>query len=202
MRTCRMAPQTRRRRNHRHARRHGRPGRGGIGRARLGQNRARENLQGAGRSQRGTGPECVTRRSLPTMATCLPSTICPPYPPDSPMHSAGWRAAAASRSASSIPTRTKCCSRRPVQPSSTARSLLFARRSGVLRHFVCAHIYAGRIPEALHYEMKARNVMPADTAGPNIGLTQSIRAHFSRQGLRTNKGAGERRLPFASVNSK
>jgi hypothetical protein len=44
---------------------------------------------------------------------CSHSIICPPYPPSSPMHSAGLRAVAVSRFVSSSPmTRRFCCSQR------------------------------------------------------------------------------------------
>jgi hypothetical protein len=50
----------------------------------------------------------------PIMATCSPSIICPACPPGSRMHSVGLRAAAVSRSGSSIRMMKRCCSKRRV----------------------------------------------------------------------------------------
>src|SRR6266702_6919650 len=46
------------------------------------------------------------------MAICLPSIICPACRPGSPMHSAGLRAVAVSRSGSSTPMMKRCCLKR------------------------------------------------------------------------------------------
>jgi len=57
------------------------------------------------------------RELRPTMAICLPSIICPACRPGSPMHSAGLRAVAVSRSGSSTPMMKRCCLKRRVLPS-------------------------------------------------------------------------------------
>ena len=91
----------------------------------LGQDRAVEDAAGAGRPQRRPGPGPFRAKSAncsspPTTAMCWHSTISPPCRPGCPTRFAGWRAAAASRCASSTPMRTRCCSMPRARSFSTA----------------------------------------------------------------------------------
>ena len=101
------------------------PAAGAIGRAGVGEDRALEDAAGAGRSQRRPGAGAATRRARtlhrrqqrpcagfrqPSALAALAVRYALP----------ARRAAAASQSASSTPTRTRCCSRPPGQSFSTA----------------------------------------------------------------------------------